>query len=154
MTQYEERYGYTRERTDEPVREYYDRPINPQRIRALRLKARRTQQELASAAEIGISTLSLIERDALPDDHRPRVATVNQLAEALGEASSGSVALSSRLRMCPNPGVTASLAAVPSAMPTSRSPIAVPRTTEPRATSPRRMLPLDVEVQIEQLAAP
>jgi hypothetical protein len=34
------------------------------------------------------------------------------------------------------------------------STIAVPRTTGQRATSPRRMLPLDVEVQIEQLAAP
>ncbi len=31
--------------------------------------------------------------------------------------------------------------------------MAVPNPTEPLPTSPRRMLPLDVEVQIEQLAA-
>jgi transcriptional regulator with XRE-family HTH domain len=86
MTQFEERYGYTRERQDEPIREHHDRPINPQRVRALRLEARRTQQELASAAGLGISTVSLIERDALPDDHRPRVATVLRLAQALSEA--------------------------------------------------------------------
>ena len=51
---------------------------------------------------------------------------------------------SSRLRTCPNPVFTSSHAAVPSAMPTSRSPVAVPSATEPRATSPRRMLPLEV----------
>jgi len=47
---------------------------------------------------------------------------------------------------------TASRAADPSATPTSTLPIAVPRTTGPLTTSLRRMLPLDVEVQIEQLA--
>jgi DNA-binding XRE family transcriptional regulator len=94
MTQYEERYGYTRDQgqrqgQDEPIRRVAaqdDRPFSPQRIRALRLQARWTQQELASAAGIGIATLSLIERDALPDGHRPRVSTVLRLAEALGEA--------------------------------------------------------------------
>jgi hypothetical protein len=79
-----------------------------------------------------------------PWEVRPRTSTV----------SSGSVALSSRLRMCPNPGVhrqpgggglgDADLQI------THRGP-AYDRTAGHLA---RRMLPLDVEVQIEQLAVP
>jgi transcriptional regulator with XRE-family HTH domain len=65
------------------VEQYEGRAINPRAIKALRLQARLTQQELASAAEIGISTFNTWERDRAPKDHRPRVGNVLKIAEAL-----------------------------------------------------------------------
>ena len=47
-----------------------------------------------------------------------------------------------RCGRCPNWELTSSQAAVPSRMPTSRSPILVSSTTEPRTTSPSRTSPL------------
>jgi hypothetical protein len=69
---------------------------------------------------------------------------VRACTSTISSASSGPVALSGRFRTCPCQVLTASLAAEPSAMPISRSPAGVPSTIEPWATSPRRMLPLDV----------
>jgi transcriptional regulator with XRE-family HTH domain len=65
------------------LEQYEGRAINPRAIKVLRLQARLTQQELASAAEIGIATLNTWERDRQPQDHRPRVGNVLKIAEAL-----------------------------------------------------------------------
>lgn len=68
-------------------------------------------------------------RPAVRRTHRVRSRT-----SAVWSAPSGRVAFSNRLRTCPNPVFTSSQAAVPSAMPMSRSSAAVPSTTEPRNT--------------------
>jgi transcriptional regulator with XRE-family HTH domain len=68
------------------MEQYADRAIDRVAVRRLRLEARYTLQALATAADMGIATLSAWEVGRVPDDHRPRIATVLRLAEALSRA--------------------------------------------------------------------